>query len=317
MTHVEMSQVEATAPHVPARPLPHPTQPDTCAIIAAGGVGKRFGNPNGKQYASICGKPVVYWSIRAMAHTPSVACIVVAVSQEKYDETCALVDALTCEIEAEIAAAPAHETSAPDAPATPAPDAPATPAPATPAVRACACPIAVCLAQDTRQNTVAAALSFAHKKFIDNPQYHISFVAIHDGARPLIRSCDAERAISALRDHPSYAGTLCAHRVTDTLKQVDSTRVVATPDRSLFWCAQTPQVFAADVISAAHMRARDDGFTGSDDVSLVEHVALVSHMNAYVHVVESPRDNIKITLPEDLAMAQALMSERLCAQRSS
>lgn len=309
MTHVEMPQVEATAPHVPARPLPHPTQPDTCAIIAAGGVGKRFGNPNGKQYASICGKPVVYWSIRAMAHTPSVACIVVAVSQEKYDETCALVDALTCEIEAEIAAASAHETSAPAAPATP--------APATPAVRACACPIAVCLAQDTRQNTVAAALSFAHKEFIDSPQYHISFVAIHDGARPLIRSCDAERAISALRDHPSYAGTLCAHRVTDTLKQVDSTRVVATPDRSLFWCAQTPQVFAADVISAAHMRARDDGFTGSDDVSLVEHVALVSHMNAYVHVVESPRDNIKITLPEDLAMAQALMSERLCAQRSS
>ncbi|EFL44552.1 putative 2-C-methyl-D-erythritol 4-phosphate cytidylyltransferase [Fannyhessea vaginae PB189-T1-4] len=309
MTHVEMPQVEAPAPHVPARPLPQPTQPDTCAIIAAGGVGKRFGNPNGKQYASICGKPVVYWSIRAMAHTPSVACIVVAVSQEKYDETCALVDALTCEIEAEIAAASAHEM--------PAPAVPAAPAPATPAVRTYACPIAVCLAQDTRQNTVAAALSFAHKKFMDNPQYHISFVAIHDGARPLIRSCDAERAISTLRDHPSYAGTLCAHRVTDTLKQVDSTRVVATPDRSLFWCAQTPQVFAVDVISAAHMRARDDGFTGSDDVSLVEYLALVSHMNAYVHVVESPRDNIKITLPEDLAMAQALMSERLCAQRSS
>lgn len=301
MTHVEMPQVEA-----PERPLSQTALPDTCAIIAAGGVGKRFGNPNGKQYASICGKPVVYWSIRAMAHTPSVACIVVAVSQEKYDETCALVDALTCEIEAEIAAASAHETSAPDAPASDAP-----------AVRTYACPIAVCLAQDTRQNTVAAALSFAHKEFIDNPQYHISFVAIHDGARPLIRSCDAERAISALRDHPSYAGTLCAHRVTDTLKQVDSTRVVATPDRSLFWCAQTPQVFAVDVISAAHMRARDDGFTGSDDVSLVEHLALVSHMNAYVHVVESPRDNIKITLPEDLAMAQALMSERLCAQRSS
>lgn len=310
MTHVEMPQVEApVCASQPTRSLPQSAQPDTCAIIAAGGVGKRFGNPNGKQYARICGKPVVYWSIRAMAHTPSVACIVVAVSQEKYDETCALVDALTCEIEAEIAAAPAHETSAPDAPATP--------APATPAVRACACPIAVCLAQDTRQNTVAAALSFAHKKFIDNPQYHISFVAIHDGARPLIRSCDAERAISTLRDHPSYAGTLCAHRVTDTLKQVDSTRVVATPDRSLFWCAQTPQVFAVDVISAAHMCARDDGFTGSDDVSLVEHLALVSHMNAYVHVVESPRDNIKITLPEDLAMAQALMSERLCAQRSS
>lgn len=307
MTHVEMSQVEATE-----RPLPHPTQPDTCAIIAAGGVGKRFGNPNGKQYASICGKPVVYWSIRAMAHTPSVACIVVAVSQEKYDETCALVDALTCEIEAEIAAASAHEMPTPVTPA-----APATPASDAPAVRTYACPIAVCLAQDTRQNTVAAALNFAHKEFIDNPQYHISFVAIHDGARPLIRSCAAERAISTLRDHPCYAGTLCAHRVTDTLKQVDSTRVVATPDRSLFWCAQTPQVFATDIISAAHKRASDDGFTGSDDVSLVEHLASVNHTNAYVHVVESPRDNIKITLPEDLAMAQALMSERLSMQRSS
>lgn len=301
MTHVEMPQVEApVCASQPTRSLPQSAQPDTCAIIAAGGVGKRFGNPNGKQYARICGKPVVYWSIRAMAHTPSVACIVVAVSQEKYDETCALVDAIEREFEGNIT--------------------PETPAPITSVAHAAsthACPIAVCLAQDTRQNTVAAALSFAHKEFIDNPQYHISFVAIHDGARPLIRSCDAERAISTLRDHPSYAGTLCAHRVTDTLKQVDNTRVVATPDRSLFWCAQTPQVFAVDVISAAHKRARDDGFTGSDDVSLVEHLALVNHTNAYVHVVESPRDNIKITLPEDLAMAQALMSERLSVKRSS
>lgn len=301
MTHVEMPQVEApVCASQPTRSLPQPTQPDTCAIIAAGGVGKRFGNPNGKQYARICGKPVVYWSIRAMAHTPSVACIVVAVSQEKYDETCALVDAIEREFEGNIT--------------------PETPAPFTPVAHAAsphACPIAVCLAQDTRQNTVAAALSCAHKEFIDNAQYHISFVAIHDGARPLIRSCDAERAICALREHPSYAGTLCAHRVTDTLKQVDSTRVVATPDRSLFWCAQTPQVFATDIISAAHKRASDDGFTGSDDVSLVEHLALVNHTNAYVHVVESPRDNIKITLPEDLAMAQALMSERLSVKRSS
>lgn len=301
MTHVEMPQVEApVCASQPTRSLPQSAQPDTCAIIAAGGVGKRFGNPNGKQYARICGKPVVYWSIRAMTHTPSVACIVVAVSQEKYDETCALVDAIEREFEGNITGE--------------------TPAPITPVAHAAsthACPIAVCLAQDTRQNTVAAALSCAHREFIDNAQYHISFVAIHDGARPLIRSCDAERAISTLREHPSYAGTLCAHRVTDTLKQVDNTRVVATPDRSLFWCAQTPQVFATDVISAAHKRASDDGFTGSDDVSLVEHLALVSHMNAYVHVVESPRDNIKITLPEDLAMAQALMSERLSVQRSS
>ncbi len=301
MTHVEMPQVEApVCASQPTRSLPQSAQPDTCAIIAAGGVGKRFGNPNGKQYARICGKPVVYWSIRAMARTPSVACIVVAVSQEKYDETCALVDAIEREFEGNIT--------------------PETPAPFTPVAHAAsthACPIAVCLAQDTRQNTVAAALSCAHKEFIDNAQYHISFVAIHDGARPLIRSCDAERAICALREHPSYAGTLCAHRVTDTLKQVDSTRVVATPDRSLFWCAQTPQVFATDIISAAHKRASDDGFTGSDDVSLVEHLALVNHTNAYVHVVESPRDNIKITLPEDLAMAQALMSERLSVKRSS
>lgn len=301
MTHVEMPQVEApVCASQPTRSLPQSAQPDTCAIIAAGGVGKRFGNPNGKQYARICGKPVVYWSIRAMAHTPSVACIVVAVSQEKYDETCALVDAIEREFEGNIT--------------------PETPAPITSVAHAAsthACPIAVCLAQDTRQNTVAAALSCAHKEFIDNAQYHISFVAIHDGARPLIRSCDAERAICALREHPCYAGTLCAHRVTDTLKQVDSTRVVATPDRSLFWCAQTPQVFATDIISAAHKRASDDGFTGSDDVSLVEHLALVNHTNAYVHVVESPRDNIKITLPEDLAMAQALMSERLSVQRSS
>lgn len=133
-----------------------------------------------------------------------------------------------------------------------------------------------------------------------------SLVAIHDGARPLVEVDAIERCLLAVRGNKDVDGAICASRETDTLKVVDARgHIVATPDRSQYWCAQTPQSFTRQKILSAHERALFEEYAGTDDASLVE------HMGGTVCVVESSRDNIKITVPEDLAIAEATFRSRM------
>ena len=160
------------------------------------------------------------------------------------------------------------------------------------------CEVTLALAGATRQDSVFAGLVAAP------PDYEL--VAIHDGARPLVEPDDIERCIAAVRADKCLAGAILAARETDTLKLCDASGVImATPDRNNYWCAQTPQVFRARTIMAAHKAAVWDDYVGTDDASLVE------HRGGRVRVVEAPRDNIKITMPEDLALAEATMARRL------
>ncbi|MBQ9007263.1 MAG: 2-C-methyl-D-erythritol 4-phosphate cytidylyltransferase, partial [Atopobiaceae bacterium] len=108
-----------------------------------------------------------------------------------------------------------------------------------------------------------------------------------------------------LRPAAELDGTSCAARCLDTLQLVEAGDSVATPDRSFYWCAQTPQCFRVQTIMEAHRAAMRDGHVGTDDASLVE------RLGGRVRCVESPRDNIKVTLPEDLAVAEASMRQRL------
>lgn len=134
----------------------------------------------------------------------------------------------------------------------------------------------------------------------------LSLVAIHDGARPLIEVATIEDCLACVRNNKQVDGAICASRETDTLKVVDAEgRIVGTPDRSQYWCAQTPQVFGRKTILHAHESALLEGFVGTDDASIVEHA------HGTVCVVESPRDNIKITVPEDLALAEATLQARM------
>ena len=160
------------------------------------------------------------------------------------------------------------------------------------------CDVTLALAGAERQASVFSGLVAMP------PEY--TYVAIHDGARPLVDPAAIERCIAAVRADEDLAGAILASRATDTLKIVDATgRIMSTPDRTNYWCAQTPQVFRAQAIVAAHEAAVWDDFAGTDDASLVEH-----HGGA-VRVVESSRDNIKITVPEDLALAEATLAHRL------
>lgn len=161
------------------------------------------------------------------------------------------------------------------------------------------CEVTLAQAGDERQASVRHGLEAAPAGF--------EFTAIHDGARPLIQSEDVERCIAAVRADRQLAGAICASRETDTLKLVEGDTIIATADRTYYWCAQTPQVFRTPVIVRAHALAHRDGYAGTDDASLVE------HLGGRVRVVETSRDNLKVTLPEDLAIARAAL-ERLLTE---
>lgn len=149
----------------------------------------------------------------------------------------------------------------------------------------------------TRQDSVYSGLMAAPRD--------AELIAVHDAARPLVEVESIERCCAALRADASLAGAICANRSIDTLKLVEGTRIVATPDRSFYWAAQTPQVFRAKQLVSAHKAALWDEYAGTDDSSLVE------RHGGKVVCVETSRDNIKVTIPEDLAVAAATLEQRL------
>ena len=158
-------------------------------------------------------------------------------------------------------------------------------------------PVALAPSGATRQASVRSGLDAAPPD--------LPLVAVHDAARPLVEVGLIETAVGAVRSDQSLAGAILATRSVDTLKLVEGTMIVATPDRSFYWAAQTPQVFRRRALLAAHKAAEHEGYQGTDDASLVE------RLGGRVRVVESTRDNLKVTLPEDLALAEATLERRL------
>jgi len=127
-------------------------------------------------------------------------------------------------------------------------------------------------------------------------------VVVHDGVRPLLSAGDLEKVAVAAEKHGAV--TLAAP-VKDTVKLAESDGFVSgTLPRERLWLVQTPQAFRYDLILGAHRRAREDMFTGADDAGLVERLGLP------VKIVPGSYENIKITTPEDLVVAAALLGSR-------
>ena len=125
---------------------------------------------------------------------------------------------------------------------------------------------------------------------------------VHDAARPLVTLELAERCIAAM---DGCDGAVAAARVTDTVKEADAGgRVSRTLDRSTLWAIQTPQVFRAEVLRRALDVDDHTLAAATDDAALVEAAGGV------VRVVEAPPENLKVTRPIDLVIADVLLSER-------
>lgn len=127
-------------------------------------------------------------------------------------------------------------------------------------------------------------------------------VLVHDAARPLVNRDVIDRVLHAVAPD---TGALPGILVADTLKEVDAERrVTATPDRRRFRAAQTPQAFPRELLVEAHRRAVEDGVASTDDAGLVE------RNGGTIVVVDGSPENVKITGPLDLLLAEAILRAR-------
>lgn len=133
------------------------------------------------------------------------------------------------------------------------------------------------------------------------------YVLIHDGARPLVTEAVISRAVQAAVQNDAC---VVGMPLKDTIKVADAHGFAeSTPDRSLLWQVQTPQAFAYPLVRGAYDRLMADetlqkGIT--DDAMVVEHLS-----GTKVRLVEGSYENLKVTTPEDLVLAEALLKKRL------
>ncbi|MFD0675033.1 2-C-methyl-D-erythritol 4-phosphate cytidylyltransferase [Cohnella sp. GCM10027633] len=128
-------------------------------------------------------------------------------------------------------------------------------------------------------------------------------VLIHDAARPLVTPEQIEACCRSAEEHGASA---LAVPVKDTIKVSDGAGyIVATPERSTLWGVQTPQAFRREELMEAHRLARAEGAAATDDAMLLE------RLGRKVAIVNGDYSNLKITTPEDLPIAELLLSRRL------
>ena len=149
---------------------------------------------------------------------------------------------------------------------------------------------AVCTGGSRRQDSVRAGLEHVGDA---------THVLVHDGARPLIDASLISRAVHAISTH---AAAIAAVPVKDTIKTAgDDMTVLETVPRQGLWAVQTPQIFEADLLRTAHSSIDSDV---TDDASMVEMLghSVMLFMGSY--------ENLKVTTPEDIVMAEAILRSR-------
>lgn len=149
-------------------------------------------------------------------------------------------------------------------------------------------PVRIVLGGAERQDSVACGL----KSVADTS----NIVLVHDGARPLASTELFDAVVGAAVEHGAATAGVPA---TDTIKRVDTKHtVIETLKRSELYQIQTPQGFQKDLFKEAHQKAHDEKYLGTDDVSLVE------YLGKPVHIVDGDYCNIKVTTPNDIAVAK-------------
>lgn len=152
----------------------------------------------------------------------------------------------------------------------------------------------VVVGAENRQGSVFAGIGACGK----NAEYY----AIHDGARPLVQPRDVDACIDlAVKTGAAAVGT----RVKDTIKICDNNaEIISTPNRDTLWAVQTPQIFESELYKRSMAAANRSGRLYTDDCQLVE------NFGHKVVISEGSHENIKITTPADIVIAEALLAAR-------
>jgi 2-C-methyl-D-erythritol 4-phosphate cytidylyltransferase len=222
------------------------------AVVAAAGSGQRLGAGGPKALVELGGRPLVGWSLDAMAAAETVASAVVAAPPDEVER-----------FERALAG-----------------------------VRL---PVTVVAGGESRSESVAEALA----------SVEADLVVVHDAARPLVEPGLIDAVVRRLAASDGTACVLAAAPITDTVKEVESEVVRRTLDRSRLWGAQTPQAFRSAALREA--LAAGAPAAATDDAMLVEAAG------GRVVVHPGPPENIKVTTPLDLRVAELLLAQRVAA----
>lgn len=154
--------------------------------------------------------------------------------------------------------------------------------------------VAVIPGGETRQRSAAAGAAAVPEG--------TELIAVHDGARPLVRPEEIDACVADAR---RWGASALAVPVKDTIKLADGSEFIAsTPDRNLLWAVQTPQVFQCELYQDAMHRAEAEGVDYTDDCQLLEHVGVK------VHLCHGSYENLKLTTREDIVSAEAVLRRR-------
>ncbi len=130
----------------------------------------------------------------------------------------------------------------------------------------------------------------------------IDIIAVHDGARALIQPSLIDAVMAGVEGSD---GAIAGIPAKDTIKLVEDAYITQTLDRGKIWQVQTPQAFYFDTLRHAHEQAKTEGFYGTDDSVLVERIG------GRIKVILGSEENIKITTPVDLIIAEAILKARV------
>jgi 2-C-methyl-D-erythritol 4-phosphate cytidylyltransferase len=222
------------------------------AVIAAAGSGERLGAGGPKALVELGGRPLVAWSLAALAEAETVSAAVVAAPPDQLDHFEAAVG-----------------------------------------TGGRAIPVTVVAGGESRSESVSAALGYVEAEL----------VVVHDAARPLVTAELIDAVLVRLAGDGERACVLAAAPITDTVKEVEADVVVRTLDRSRLWAAQTPQAFRAEQLREA-LASAESLSAATDDAMLAE------RMGGRVLIHPAPPENIKVTTPLDLRVAELLLAER-------
>lgn len=254
----------------PQRHQPGPPSLPVAVIVVAAGRGRRFGGGDNKVLLPLDGRPVWLHSAQRLAQLPAVGRVVIVARPEDRPQIEPHADRLGA-----VVVDGGHERYD--------------------SVAAGLASIDAWIRGRAQARPAAAAGAGAAGAGAAQPW----LVAVHDAARPLVSAADCQAVIQAAGVH---GAAVLAGPLRGTIKRLDSTGLVSTVDRSELWEAYTPQVFRLTTLLSAYERW--DGRPVTDDAELVERAGIP------LTLVPGSAENLKITQPEDLVLAAAVLAAR-------